>query len=186
MRCGKSTQAALLSAQLALPRASIDAVAWDYYRADGLDRAYADRLAAKEGELACYRYFESFLVSALQRHMRAQTGAIIDLGAGHTVSSRPEDPPRVRALLAPYRHVVLLLPSPDLEVCSAILRERTAGIPWLQAIRDHSGLDLNDWFLRQPDNFALATHTVYTHGRTPRQTCQDIVQCIGACPVPLG
>ena len=178
MRCGKSTQARLLAERLGLPRASIDATAWDYYLADGIDRAYAQRLATTDGELACYRYFEGFLVSALERHLREHAGEVIDLGAGHTVSSRPEDPPRVRDLLAPFRNIVLLLPSADLDVSTAVLRERTAQIAWLQEVRKQSGLDLNDWFLRRPDNAALATHTVYTHDRTPQETCEDIVRCV--------
>jgi hypothetical protein len=178
MRCGKSTQSSLLAARLGLPRASIDAIAWDYYLADGIDRDHAQRLAAKHGELACYRYFEGFLVSALERHLREHADDVIDLGAGHTVSSRPEDPPRIRNLLAPFPNIVLLLPSADLDVSSAVLRERTADIPWLHEVRKQSGLDLNDWFLRRPDNANLATHTVYTHGRTPQETCDEIVRCI--------
>jgi hypothetical protein len=75
---------------------------------------------------------------------------------------------RVKRALAPCRHVVLLLPSPDLNTSLNVLRERR---PSLHAIEP----DINEHFIVHPSNSELATFTVYTEGRLPRDTCAEII-----------
>ena len=82
----------------------------------------------------------------------------------------PDDMARIQALLAPYPNVFLLLPSPDPAKSLAILYDR---------IRLRTGIDgaeLNRYLLTSPCNQRLATHVVYTQGKTPEQVRDEISQ----------
>lgn len=70
----------------------------------------------------------------------------------------------------------LILPSPDPDRSAAILRERTAGLGWLQQIRERHGFDVNDHFLRHPSNYDLAKLIVYTEGKAPEETRDEILE----------
>ncbi len=97
------------------------------------------------------------------------------MGAGHTVYEEASAFARVQRAFDPYPNVVLILPSPDLERSSAILRERTADLAWLREIRERHGFDLNDHFLRHPSNYRLAKLIVYTEGKSPEETRDEIL-----------
>src|SRR5262245_11047835 len=84
MQAGKSTLGKLLAEKLVLPQTSLDAVGWKYYTEAGLDPAWARFLSETEGELSVYRYFEQFLLPALERHLRESRKWVIDLGAGNS------------------------------------------------------------------------------------------------------
>ena len=178
MRVGKSTIARLLAERLGIPQASLDAQGWKYYTAAGFNMDRARRLREVEGELSSYRYLERFLLPALVRHLHASRGSVIDVGAGHTVYWDEATLARARAVLAPYRNVVLLLPSPDLDESAAVLRARTRGIAWLERIREQNGFDLNERFLRHRSNFDLARHIVYTQNKSPQETRDEILHLL--------
>jgi shikimate kinase len=178
VQAGKSTQGQLLAEKLGIPQASLDAAGWKYYTEAGLDLVRAGLLRETEGELSSYRYFEQFLLPALERHLRENRDCVIDLGAGHTVYWSDSDLARAQQILAPYRNVVLILPSPDLEESAAILRERTSKIGWLKRIREENGFDLNEAFLRHHSNFDLAKYVVYTKNRTPEETRDEILNLL--------
>jgi shikimate kinase len=175
---GKTTLGRLLAGKLGLKSASLDATGWRYYTDAGLDLDRLRRLRDEEGELSSYRYFEQYLFPALERHLRESRGCVIDLGAGHSVYWNAADLARAKALLAPYRNVVHILPSPDLDASSGILRERTKDVPWLNRIREQSGFDLNDAFLRHRSNFELAKFTAYTAGKTPDEAADEILAMV--------
>jgi shikimate kinase len=176
MQTGKSTLGKLLAEKLGVRPAPLDPIAWKYYILAGFEPDKARHLKETEGELSSYRYFEQFLLPALESHLRESRGCVIDLGAGHTVYWDDNLFARAKAILAPYPNLVLILPSPDLEESSTILRERTSKIAWLNKIREESGLDLNEQFLRHHSNFDLAKFTFYTKGRSPEQTADEILE----------
>ena len=68
-----------------------------------------------------------------------------------------------------HRNVVLVLPSPDPDESCGILCERGGERPGV------SGLNLNEHFIRYHSNSRLATITVYTEGKTPEGTRDDIL-----------
>jgi hypothetical protein len=70
--------------------------------------------------------------------------------------------------LAPYPNVVLLLPSPDLDESVALLRKRNT-----PTIND---VALNQHLITHHSNHDLATVTVYTEGKTPEETCDEVLQ----------
>jgi shikimate kinase len=64
----------------------------------------------------------------------------------------------------------LLLPDPDLEQAITILEQRSE-------IRIN-GQEITEYFVRHPANDELAKHTIYTHGRTPDESCAEIMSLL--------
>ena len=80
---------------------------------------------------------------------------------------------RVQKILSPYKNIILLLPSPDLEESIEILNEREE---FLREMKPN----INEHFIKHHSNYDLAKYTVYTKGKTPEETCEDILRLIPA------
>ncbi len=74
--------------------------------------------------------------------------------------------------LAAYRNVFLLLPSPNRGESLQILRKRDVEPP------SDLNFDFNRHFLAHHGYYDLAKFTVYTQGRTPTETCAEIVALV--------
>src|SRR5579872_1011061 len=110
MNVGKSTIARLLAARLGLLRRALDKSRWTYFHEIGFDEEHARRLAETESVEAALQYCKPFEVHAVERHLSASRDCIVDFGAGYSVQDDPALRERIRRVLAPYPHVVLLLP----------------------------------------------------------------------------
>jgi hypothetical protein len=66
---------------------------------------------------------------------------------------------------------VLVLPSPDLDESVAVLRQREGEI-----VSD--GFDFHEHFTKHHSNHDLAKFVVYTKGKTPEETCDEILRKI--------
>lgn len=168
---GKSTIAALLSKRLGLPRRSIDEVRWKYYDEMGYDRDLARQKLTEAGLWGLYRYWKPFDAYAVKRLLENFRDCVFDLGGAHSVYEDDILFEQVRELLAPYAHVVLLLPSPDLDESIQILNTRDDSIPTEQR-------EINEHLIRHHSNYDLAKHIVYTKGKTPEETCDEILNWI--------
>ena len=169
MKVGKSTVARLLAAKLGIPRHPMDKNRWTYYQEIGYDGEYARRIAERESLEAALEYCKPFEVHAVERHLAGKRDCVIDFGAGYSVQDDPALYKRVQRALEPYANVVLLLPCPDEDQSIAYLDERNG--PALH--------DLNAHYIRHPANRALAKALVYTIGKTPQETCDEILQTLG-------
>lgn len=170
---GKSTVAALLGEALGAPRCSIDELRSIYYAELGYDEAHAAALRESEGILGLYEYWKPFEAHAVERVLAEHSGCVFDFGAGHSVFEDSRLFARVQRALARVRFVVLLLPSPDPEAALSALRGRLPS--------DVEGLaELNEHFVRHPSNSRLATHTVYTEGKTPEDVRDEVMALVGA------
>lgn len=180
MSAGKSTVASLLAAHLGLPQYDVDEHRWDFYREIGYDSAVAAQIAhSDEGMVGLLRYWKPFEVHAVERVLAEQRGCVIDFGAGHTVHEDPALFARVQRALAPFPHVILLLPSPDLAESVAILNARFGELLLRETGRiDPALLHVNEHFVTHPSNHTLAKHVVYTQGKTPADTCAEIVRAL--------
>jgi shikimate kinase len=174
IRAGKSTQGRLLAARLGLPNRSIDELRWSYYQAAGYDEDLARRIHEVGGLGALYWYWKPFEIDSLERLVAEHHGCVFDLGAGHSVYEHRAFFERARRALAPFRSVVLLLPSPDEATSIQLLRARGAGEEVASAF------DFTAHFVAHPSNRALAKHVVYTAGKTPEETRDEILQVTGA------
>jgi shikimate kinase len=159
VNAGKSTISLLLAKRLGVPSCSLDTVCWDYYLEQGFDQGGYD---------AEWAYMRQFYPRAIERVIAEHGDQIIDLGAGHTVYDEPHRFAPVQQVVAPHPHVVLLLPSPDPDESVEILKQRHSNPRPVVVAR-------NEHVVRHGSNAALATITVFTQGRTPDKTCEQII-----------
>ncbi len=173
---GKSTVAPLLAERLQIPHIALDRIAAAYYEESGCGEDVFEKIRQEQGFLAAYRRWWPSLAYATERLLTDYHHCVIDLGAGHSHYEDPELFARVRRALAPYRSVVLLLPSPDLDASVHILRGQAReqqGWDWVP-----DGYDFIEHWVKDHCNHDLATMIVYTQGRTPAETCDDILLCV--------
>ena len=174
IRVGKSTLAQLLSEKLDLPRISLDEERWTYYREIGYEADLARQIHQTGGLVALVFYWKQFDAYAVERVLADHTNTIIDFGAGHSVYESNELFARVQTVLSPYANVVLILPTPNVAESIEILNERTKDL--VEAFGQ--GFNWNEHFLRHHSNHDLAKITIYTQGKTPDETCDEIIRLV--------
>jgi len=182
MMAGKSTIGRLLSERLGLEQRVLDDLRWDYFNEIGYDEAETRRIVEKEGMTGLLAYWKPFEVHAVERVLAEHSNCVIDFGAGYTVQEDETLFGCVEKALAPYEHVILLRPSPDDEVSVRVLNERMARL-----LREEGQpeelipeiLAANETFVMHPANGRLAKQVVYTEGKTPEETCEEIMGLIG-------
>lgn len=181
MCAGKSTLASLLAQRLGLPRYELDELRWGYYEEAGFDHALAKQINESEaGTLGILRYSKPFEAYAVERVLADYDTGVIDFGAGHSVYEDEQLFGRVEQALAPYPYVVLILPSADLDESAAILNARFKELLLREVgMVDEGFFGVNEHFVKHPSNYRLAKLVVYTNGKTPEETCAEIVQRLG-------
>lgn len=175
---GKSTVAKLLAEKLELPQCALDDVRWTYYKEIGYDEAVvADIARSEQGMMGVIRYWKPFEAYAVERVVTDHHNCVIDFGAGHSVYEDEALFSRVQQALAPYPNIILLLPSPDLDESVEILNSRFTELLMKEVGSvDPALLTLNEQLVKHPSNFNLAKITIYTRGKTPDETCAEILQ----------
>jgi hypothetical protein len=183
---GKSTLPPFLADRLHVPQVSLDQLSLSYLEELGYEQATLRNMQqelnhrqatlrnVQQGLLATYRQREPFFVSALELLLSKHFDRILDLGAGHSHYHDPALFERARQALAPYHHIVLVLPSPDLDLSVQILKERSLGQRGFDWIVD--GYDFIEHWVKDRCNHELATLAVYTQDKTPQQTSDEILQ----------
>jgi shikimate kinase len=168
MNAGKSTLGDLLEQRLQRKRIAVDRVRWGYYAEIGFEQSEQDRIAEREGFDGVLRYWKPFEIHAIERILAEHPGAVIDFGAGHSVYDEPEQMARIRAALAPLANVFLITPSPDPTASIAILRDRMT--PKI------NGIELNRYIIATQALHQLANRIIYTTGKTPEETAEEIIR----------
>ena len=128
----------------------------------------AEQLQQREGFLGKYRYWKSFEIHAVERLLAEHRNSVIDFGAGHSVYEDDALFARAQQALAPYENIILLLPSPDLDESVRILNERAGA-------EATEGFDFTAHFVKHQSNHDLAKIVVYTHGKSPEETRDEIL-----------
>ena len=175
---GKSTQGRLIAKALDKRLLSLDRIAEDYYRANGFGESQFQKAENEKGFLAAYRLWWPSLAYAAQQVVMDYSDCVIDFGAGH---SHYEDEllyKGVKEALRGCQNIILLLPTEDLDRSVSLLKERSINqrnTDWIM-----EGYDFIEHWVKDDCNHDLATITVYTDGKTPEQTCAEILKAIGA------
>jgi shikimate kinase len=170
---GKSTISSLLGVELGLPVYATDTgIARPYYQALGYDEQLAQQMWAEQGFQGSERYGQQFGAALIERLLTDYPQSILDFGAGLSIYEDDGHFTRVQQVLAPYPNIILLLPSPDLDESVQILKERPRGTI--------HGLDSNLYLLNHQAYTDLAKIVVYTQGKTPAETCAEILRQVVA------
>jgi len=172
---GKSTIGALLAEKLHIPQISLDKIRRNYYREIGFNDALEQEIRQKGGFLAVALYWSLFNYHAIERVLTEHQNCVFDFGAGPIVFESDELSSRIEQTLAPYPHVVRLLPAADEEESIEILRGRATALSGTTA----QGFDWSQYFVKHRRNQGLAKYAVYTKGRIPEETCEEILTLTG-------
>ena len=175
---GKTTIRELLAATLYRPQLGLvpwhdEAVVFKLFQSGGWDPAEEARVLATGADHRAY--LQPFAVHAIEQAVGTYADHIIELAAEWPVQTDLVLFERVRQALARCRQVVLLLPSADPGTSYSVLRQRY----W-----ELIDIDLNEIFVRHPSNPRLAKHIVYTEGKTPAETCAEILARIARAGRP--
>jgi adenylate kinase family enzyme len=166
---GKSTLAELLYLRTMLPHRSMDLLRWKYFDEIGYDREIAHERYVSDGIWGLYRYWKPFEAYAVKRAFEDFSECIFDFGASQSVYEDETLFEQVRGLFTPYPHVILLLPSSDIEESIQILHDRNR-----YASREQWAV--NEHFVRHHSNYDLAKYTAYTRDKTPEETCDEVLE----------
>ncbi len=169
---GKSTLAALLGERLERPVCELDTLRWDYYAEIGYDPERAKQIRAAGGMPALASYWKPFDIHAVERVLADYpSDTVISFGAGHSVYDEDAAFERAKRALVGHK-VVHVLPSAKLDESIQILKDRVAALGFAP---EGDITNMNRYFLEHHSNSDLATITVYTQGKTPEQTCDEII-----------
>lgn len=179
-KTGKTTLSKLLGEALARPVIDLDVVRWDYYTQIGYDAARAKDIVQHGGVKALDAYWKPFNIYAVEGVLRDYpSGHVIAFGWPHSIYDDEAQFQRAKAALALFQHVVLLMPSPDMNESYRLFRQR-----YQKSAPDFTEAELDGWlaethdFISHPANLRLATLTVYTAGKLPEESCQEIVRLL--------
>jgi hypothetical protein len=179
-KTGKTTIGKLLAEALGLSFLDLDDLRWAYYAEIGYDPEHAKAIRAAEGMRALAAYWKPFDIHGVERLMADYpTGHVLAFGAGHSYYEDEAQFARAQAVLNLFPHVILLLPSPDIETSVKHLKQRLRDAePDLSSeFVDLIG-EINRDFIRHPSNTRLARYTFYTANQQPAETCQAVLQAL--------
>lgn len=168
---GKTTIAELLYARTLLPHRSMDLLRWPYFEEIGYDRHNASEKFSEGGFWALYHYWKPFEAHAVKRMLEDFNECLFDFGGSQTVYEDDKLFEQVRGLFEPYPFVVLLMPIPDQDESIKILHARNT-----YASDDQWAV--NELFVRHHSNYDLAKHIVYTEGKTPEETSDEVLNWV--------
>ncbi len=115
-----------------------------------------------------FLYCQPYHAHSVERVLADYPNSVIDFGAGSSVYPDKALLARVRSVLAPYHNVILILPSPEFNEASQLLRQRFNSIM-------NEFYDLHEELTRSGVFEKLAKQTVYTEDKTPEQTAAEIL-----------
>lgn len=166
-RVGKTTIAKMLSKEIGLPYYSLDEEFWDLLNGmEGVEQAKIDELSTLSLIDPQREEFNAFAVTAF---LGKYKNGIFDFGSIHSVYTNERHFFKVREAIRAHHFVVLVLPTESTDESLRYLIERS----W--KTRGTKEEALHKHCLSEISSYQLATITIYTNGRTPEQTCEELL-----------
>lgn len=163
---GKTTQSKLLAKKLDMPRCSYDEVKGKYWKKLGVNKETVDSIENEQGEYAMISYMNEFKSKTVESIIKDHPNHIIDLGGSAQTFDEPHQVEKVRSIFEPISNIFLLLPSTDLKTNINILPGLKENFP------------INAYLIIHPTNELLSKNTIYTLGKTPEETANEIISHI--------
>ncbi len=159
----------LLAEQLNLPFVFLEDISEKYYLEIGFNRTQQEQAWEENGADGFYRYMMPFNAYAIERALSEYRESVIEFTAEQSVydDSQLE---KIKKILQPLTHVILLLYSPDTEESLRVFEESNRAIV--------NGMEINEHFVKHHCNHDLAKYVVYTKDKTPEQICDDVLNKI--------
>lgn len=170
---GKSTLAPLLGEALGLAVCKVDRLRWEYYERWGLTRAESDRVSAEQGWAATLELWRPYEIRLTETLLDERLDCVFDFGAGFAHHDDPERAARFRAALHPFRNVILVLPSEDVEEAVRVLWDRSRQ-KYDPAIHGEF-FDFPRYEVMHSLPREVATIVLYEEGRTPEECAAEVV-----------
>lgn len=168
---GKSTISEMVGKELSLPVFSLDAE--EHLAAStGYDVELYARMQDEKGLPEAYEYRRGFYDRLVPLFLESHSEGVLDLGGGHPIVPDPERQKAIKDALAPYENIILLMPTPDPAESLKILKQRNQ-------IKE-GDTDLNELYFKDGNKtfWEIAKFPVYTEGKTPEQTRDEIIELL--------
>jgi shikimate kinase len=162
---GKSTTAHWIARATRTPRLSLDDRAQAWFRDN--QPSFKEAMTVPPSDPNRQRLFKLAEAQSVQQCVSSADGTVIDFGAGHSVYDHADHFQMVQSALTGH-HVVLLLPSINVEISRLTLHERCG--------HEISACDLANLCLDNPSNRNLAQVIVYTNGKTPIEVANEVLE----------
>lgn len=162
---GKSTTAQWIVHLARVGRLSLDDPRQQWFRDN--QAAFKEAMSFPPSDPKNKTLFKLAEAQSVQQCVRSIDRTVIDFGAGHSVYEDADHFEMVQSAVAGH-HVVLLLPSIDVEISRQYLRERCN--------YDIGGCQLADLCLDNPSNRKLAHAVVYTKGKNPIEVASEVLE----------
>jgi hypothetical protein len=183
LACGKTSLALDLSEGLHIPNYPMDRIKWYYRFRNGYDIAKGTRILREKGFRHLLEYsYPYFSIGDIRVFLEDFKGGIIDFGGSQSYYPDDVNMSKAREIFAPFRNVVLILPSPDEDECIRILSQRIRNRynPLERTDRVvESYIAMNREFIVHPSNRILSKFVVYTEGKTVRNAADEILELTG-------
>jgi shikimate kinase len=166
---GKTTIGKMVAEKLSLTSFSLDDEK-QLAASLGYDVELYNQLLKHKGLHEAYEYRRSFYDRLVPLFLAAHDHGVLDFGGGHVIVPVSKKQETIKKALEPYPHVFLLLPTPDVKESLKSLRTRNQ-------LPDNLP-DLNELYFRDGNRtfWEIAKHHIYTDGKTPAQTCLEILE----------
>ncbi len=168
---GKSTISKMVAENLSLPSYSLDEE--EHLAASlGYDVDHYKQMEEDVGLHQAYEYRRGFYDRLVPLFLASHDEGVLDLGGGHPIVPDPVKQETIKKVLQPYENIFLLMPTEDPDESLKILRERN------QLAADEP--DLNELYFQGGNRtfWDIAKFPVYTNGKTPEQTLDEILKKI--------
>lgn len=168
---GKSTTAQWIVNLARVGRLSLDDQEQQWFR--NKQAAFKEAMRIPQTDPKRQILFKLAEAQSVQQCVRATDRTVIDFGAGHSVYEDAGHLEMVQSALEGH-HVVLLLPSIDVEISRLYLHERCN--------YDIGKCHLTDHCLDNPSNRRLAHTVVYTKGKNPIEVAREVLERVPNWP----
>lgn len=168
---GKSTISKMLADELSLPSFSLDEEE-GLVASLGYDVDLYRQMEEDKGLWEAYEYRRGFYDRLVPLFLQSHDEGVLDLGGGHPIVPDAKKQEAIKKALEPYKHIFLLMPTPDSDESIKILRKRNQ-------LADGDE-DLNELYFRGGNKtfWDIAKFSIYTEGKTPEQTRDEIIRII--------